>query len=70
MRDIDAMIAKKMFEALCLKLNPNSKVEGYIRELHADPFGYILQSEIQVSFISIDYVVLACKWIRLIIYIH
>ena len=48
------MLAKKMFEALCLKLNPNSKVEGYIRELHADPFGYILLSEIQVCYISID----------------
>jgi len=46
--DRDAKTAKKMFETLCIQINASSKIVGFIRELHSDPFGYILLSELQV----------------------
>ncbi len=46
--DKDAKMAKQFFDHLCLSINQSSKIKGYIRELHSDPFGYILLSELQV----------------------
>jgi hypothetical protein len=46
--DKDAKTAKKMFETLCIQIYTPSKILGFIRELHSDPFGYILLSELQV----------------------
>ncbi len=46
--DKDAKTAMKMFETLCIQINTTSKILGFIRELHSDPFGYILLSDLQV----------------------
>jgi hypothetical protein len=46
--DKDAKMAKHFFDSLCIKYNQSSRIKGYIRELHSDPFGYILLTEMQV----------------------
>ncbi len=48
--DKDAKLAKMMFDNLCISLNPSNGIKGYLRELHSDPFGHILISELQVGF--------------------
>jgi hypothetical protein len=47
--DKDAKAVKLVFELLCVKLKTSCKITGYLRELHSDPFGFILLSELQVK---------------------
>ena len=49
----DARATKKMLETMSLSLEDDS-FRGYIQEIHQDPFGLTLVSDIQVRFTTID----------------
>ncbi len=43
----DVQAAKELCDNLCFKINENG-IDGFIREIQLDPFGFLLISDIQV----------------------
>ena len=34
----------------CMELNKQNMISGFVQEINADPFGFLMMSQIQVSF--------------------
>ena len=50
-RDIltDILILKRSINQNCLELDQNDNMTGFIQDIHADPFGFLTMSQLQVN---------------------
>ena len=43
------IILKRSINQNCLELDQNDNMTGFIQDIHADPFGFLTMSQLQVN---------------------